>query len=86
MKSNKKIKCDKCGRIKRSRYIVQFKGKFLCSDCKPRINVSHRRTIEQALNKVYGVRGYMAKNGSVSAVINVPSVMAGRKVKLVLVK
>ena len=32
-----KVKCDKCNKIKRMKNMATFKGKVLCSDCKPHI-------------------------------------------------
>jgi len=67
----------------------KHKGKFLCYHCyhkrfknflggmKPYYN------LEEALSKVYIIRGYAGKQG-VKAVISIPSILAGHKVKLVL--
>ena len=44
-----------------------------------------RKTIEQALAKTYKVNGYLNKNGTIRAIqINVPQILIGHKVKLVL--
>ena len=30
-----KVQCEKCGKIKRVKFMAMFKGKILCSNCKP---------------------------------------------------
>lgn len=85
MVANKKIKCEKCGRIRRSRYITHFKGKLLCSDCKPKMQLGKRISLELALNKTYLIKEYIDKKGSIHAQISIPSVLAGKKVKLVVI-
>ena len=62
---------------------------YLCSICKPKtktpfLNKGKKFTLKKALNKTYQVRGYISKNGSIKASISVPSILAGRKVKVKL--
>ena len=32
-----KVRCDKCGKLKRIRFMAMFKNKVLCSICKPHL-------------------------------------------------
>lgn len=80
--------CEKCGKKKRVRHVVYFKGKYLCSDCKPKLNIgSHKGyiSLEQALSRVYEVKGYIDKRNHVQQKLNVPSILIGHRIKLVLV-
>ena len=85
-KSNAKIECEKCGRIVRSRYVVKFKGKLLCSNCVPRVHYRPRVSLEKALNKIYEVKGYLNNKNQKIAKIHIPPILSGKKVKLVLIE
>jgi ribosomal protein L36 len=92
-----KSKCEKCKIIRRVNRLSMFKGKLLCSSCKVKTRLSksmncvinrkfpvgRRKYLNEALNKIYKVRGY--DYGCPTAVLSLPSVLANRKVKLVLV-
>lgn len=83
-----KLKCDKCGRRKRIRNVVYYRGKYLCSNCKPGlIQFPYKKgfTLKRSLEKEYNVTGYLDKSNRLHAKIHVPSILIGRKVKLVLV-
>jgi len=32
-----RVKCEKCGVVKRIKFMARFKGKILCSSCRPHI-------------------------------------------------
>ncbi len=34
-KGNSKVECENCSKIKRIKFMVKYKGKILCSACKP---------------------------------------------------
>jgi len=36
-KGNPKAKCDGCGRLLRTRHLIQFKGKILCRNCRNKL-------------------------------------------------
>jgi len=80
--------CEKCGRKIRIRNVVCFKGKYLCSNCKPKnipLPFLKGFTLKRALEKEYNVTGYLTKKNSLEAKIHVPSILIGKKVKLILV-
>lgn len=94
---NSKIKCDGCGKIKRVRHIIQFKGKFLCNICinnlpQNRIQQSatqilsgcNKKTMEQALSKIYLFKGYYQKGIYEKCAMAFPTILIGHKIKLVL--
>jgi len=35
--NNPKARCDGCGRIMRTRHLIQFKGKILCRSCRNKL-------------------------------------------------
>lgn len=86
--------CDKCKT--EVKHIWTYKGESLCRKCyRKRVTViggpcpwARRKTLKEALDKVYDVKGYgyVRKDGSrcISAILNVPPVMIGRRIKLVL--
>jgi len=89
-----KHKCDLCSN--KSNNTVVYKGKELCKSCYRRTmikclslnSVHKRKTIEQALNKIYEIRGYGIKRngrGFIRAVCSFPAILIGHKVKLVLI-
>lgn len=97
-KANKKVKCDGCNKLTRTRNLIQFKGKLLCRNCRNkldtfRIQMSASnyiknpfcKTLEQALSKIYEVKRH--KDGSNKTYpLSVPICLIGKKVKLVLVE
>lgn len=74
--------CEKCG--KECNELRDFK----CYRCyiknRKIINPKIPYTLERAISKEYVVKGYLDKDSSILAVIDVPSILAGFKVKLVL--
>ena len=36
-KGNSKVRCDKCGKVKRIKFMTLFKDKIKCSNCRPNI-------------------------------------------------
>lgn len=82
-----KAKCEKCGRIVRVRHIIYYKGLYKCSNCINRMYPpSNKKTINEALEKVYEVKGYKKGNGQMDTKIHVPSILAGKKVRLILIQ
>ena len=93
-----KAECDECGKNPRVRNVIKFKGRFLCKNCRSKI-LSYRiqqsasekikptvaYTFEEAINKVYEIKGYLTKNARIRSVISCPQILIGHKVKLVLV-
>lgn len=85
--------CDGCG--KNTRRIRLSKGKFLCWGCYTKVSQMIYqgsrcyKSLQEVLDKVYEVRGYVKKTRkgvvNVVAVFSLPSVMVGRKFKIVLV-
>ena len=71
-------------------------GKPLCFKCwrkqngqhyiMPQKGVKKPFTMEQALERVYEVHGAVTKKGTIYAGLNLPSVLVGRKIKVVLVE
>lgn len=91
--------CDVCKKLKRARYIIKIKGKYLCTICKGKRLTSrlqhsassiksgaHRLSLEQALKKTYKIYGFLSPKGSMIAVRGFPSILIGHKVKLVLIE
>ena len=85
-------KCDDCLKITKRSW--RYKGSFYCYLCyrkrckmmdnplgsKPYFN------LEQALNRVYEVKGYMSNENKILARLHLPQILTGHKVRLVLVK
>lgn len=94
-----KMKCDECGNLRRSRNVVRHKSKFLCFTCRQKLpstrlqksisqslNPDARKTLKEALNRVYEVKPYVSKKGKlIAGGISPPQILIGRKVKFVLV-
>lgn len=86
-----KYPCPGCKKMFNSKSLVRFKGLFICGTCrrstpgsKAQEAVQSMRlvvSLEKALEKTYEVKTYSKTN-----LIHVPSIMQGRKVKLVLVE
>jgi hypothetical protein len=81
--------CGDCG--KKMRRFRTNKGKFVCYPCsikdKKIINPHKYFNMEKALSKEYIVHGYGKKKScSIVAVIHVPSVLIGHKVRLIVTK
>jgi len=80
--------CQNCDNKVRSFHI--FKGKFLCYKCyRKQVHIipnpsPHRKTMEEVLNKVYEIKGYINKNGSIKNQLNLPQVLIGHKIKISL--
>jgi len=99
-KANSKARCDGCNKLYRTKNIISFKGKFLCRKCRSKLDTfryqmsasnyickTNNKTIEQILNKVYEIKGYVTKKGYLkSRVISFPRCMINRKFKIILVK
>ena len=55
-KQYSKVKCDTCGKIKRIRNMGMFKGKILCSSCKPHIvSFGSGRKISRDYDREYDI-------------------------------
>jgi len=89
--------CDNCNKLRRVRNMICFKGKYLCGQCKSKTESALRQlsacqigkpyyTLEEALNKVYNVYTYFSEKKGRSCQIGLPSILSGKKVKLVLVE
>jgi hypothetical protein len=96
-----KIKCDECGKIKGSRFIIYFKGQYLCGKCRRKSN-SYREfasiinllnptrkpmILEKAIKKEYLVKTYYnKKTGRAHHLIYVPKCFSGKKVKIRIIE
>lgn len=91
--NNSKTICEGCKKEVRNKHVVYFKGKYICSNCKIKLPNSKSMssasqigkpmiTLDEALNKVYKVKRY----GNGSVIGSVPSILAEKKVKLILVE
>jgi len=87
--------CEECGHM--IRQIRYFKGKYYCYNCymKHAKKMSEYgeffeppaiKTLDEALNKIRIVRGYINNRGTLYANISLPSVLVGKKIKLILVE
>ena len=76
--------------------MAKYDGKYLCHNCMHKTSSSRimqsactmgkpKYTLEKALNRIYSVKTYAGKN-HISSMIGVSNVLAGRKVKLILVE
>lgn len=88
-KQNSKIVCEKCKKTKRSRHIIYFKGKYLCKNCISVIGnvgfLCNQISFEEALNKIYEVKGYKQKTrATIMATCTFPSILVGHKFKIML--
>ncbi len=86
-------KCKKCGIDIRRAW--RKKGFFYCYKCYKKqleempFNMLNRRpnfTLKQALEREYTIRACVNKQMAIHCTISVPSALAGKKVKLVLVE
>ena len=89
-KANAKIKCDECHRKKRSRSVIRFKGKYICSICMNKHRIGNidlrlkRVPLEKAINKIYEIKGYKNnRDKSIIATCSFPSVLIGQKIKVI---
>jgi hypothetical protein len=84
--------CQECGRKSKSFRVL--KGKVYCYNCwKKHLHIiggqgKRIMSLDKALSKTYFIRGYgyMSKKGypTVQALFNVPSILIGHKVKIIL--
>lgn len=86
-----KIFCQNCKHKIRKHGISWFKGKFLCPRCKARASilmpfVKDPISLGEALARTYKIRNYKNKKGYIQAWRTFPSILAGKKVRLILVK
>lgn len=92
VKSNKQIKCDKCGKFHSSRNTIFFKSKYLCVICRQKNSATDcpipiMYTLKEALEKVYKINISFGKGGKYAYCrCYFPKILAGKKVKLVLVE
>lgn len=81
--------CEDCGKdMKRFRI---HQGKFLCFGCyRKRMHIMVARdchlSLEKALERTYEIKGYLLGDNSIRAIMSLPSILIGHKVKLVLVE
>lgn len=89
-----KYPCSSCGESYRIRAMRLSKGDYICYNCVKKkgkiIEVKgflpfRGKTLEQALEKVYEIEGYVNMKGKVLVNISLPQIMIGHKIKLVLV-
>jgi len=81
-----KKSCESCG-LKYNK-LRKFKGENLCFKCyrKKAHIIGNNDSLDEALNKVRTVKGWKnGKNGR-KGVMGIPTILIGRKVKLVLVE
>lgn len=92
--------CQKCFLSRRVRHMTYYKGRYLCYTCRKKelghkimssvCSVGRSYIdLQTALNKTYEVKMYVSKNNKSgdkqrSCLIHLPSVLAGRKIKIVL--
>ena len=79
--------CSICG-LKWRRLIV-YHGKILCYKCYRKNSTwlpgrGKGKTLKQVLEKTHEVKGYLNKNNSIHCCVNLPSIMVGRKIKIIL--
>lgn len=84
-----KKKCTKCR--KTCRKIYRYKSNFLCHLCYarslvmiPRGGNNNLTSLENALKKVYNVRGIINSRNTVVATTTFPGILVGHKIKIVL--
>ena len=78
--------CDECGNVM-TRGFHHFRNEVLCSNCYKRKFTSIPLIIpkEEALNKVYKIKGYLCKDGNIHCQCNFPSILNGIKFKIQIV-
>ena len=80
--------CSKCKNQTRGTW--RYKTDFYCHRCYKKnfkiINMAIPFSFQKAMNKIYEIRGYLHKNGSINANCTFPQILIGHKVKLVLVE
>ena len=97
-----KGRCNNCGKVCMVKGLIYFKGKHLCASCRlarPEqrefdsiiglMNPTRKFSLQEALQKTYVVKGYLHSvkgKDQMQCVISVPSVLASKKVKLILIK
>ena len=90
---NKTCSNPDCGKKIRRAYLVN--GKPYCYTCYtknfsiiPSTEYKPRISLSKALDRVYVVKGYMKykDKDTIQAEINVPTILIGKKVKLVLIE
>ena len=88
-----KSQCQAWGCKIWSKNLRVYKGKMLCWNCyRKKVGLiwgtggigRNRRSLGQALDKIYYVRGHVDKRGYITASFSLPSIMAGHKIKVVL--
>ena len=92
MSSLIKKECDECGLMRRK--LTRFKGVDLCRFCLRKETLLMPRrgypviSVEKALSREYVIKPKMARGNLVSGHITIilPTIMVGKKVKLVEVK
>lgn len=80
-KINEKIKCDKCNKIMRGKFMAFYGEKKLCFRCKPN-KIGLSLTIEDAKKRFYKVHFYKSKKGRNRCVIYVPECLAKKYVRI----
>jgi len=92
--------CDICWKTTRTSGLRKFKGKYYCNSCYMKlssvrdmqsisdmIHKKNKKTLKEALSKVYRVRTYSKNKGQgFYCQLSLPSVMKDKKVRFVLVK
>jgi hypothetical protein len=87
-----RFKCDECK--KKCRKLRRYKNKMLCWKCWSikfnKIGCFNQKrkkiTLDEALNKTYYLKGRINKFNQITLTKNFPSILAGHKIRIVLIK
>lgn len=89
-KGYKKKKCNECGLEYRKMYLMKA-GLSLCWKCSRKhynkINSPYQKpriSMEEALNRIYLVKGYLINKREITAKFSIPNILIGHKIKIVL--
>ena len=88
---SQKSTCMECNKY--TRKFRSYKDMYLCYQCYiKKVNMIEdwgnqktRKTLKQALDKTYEIKGYLSISGRIHSAIQFPQILIGHKVKLVLV-
>ncbi len=89
-----KAKCDKCGKIKRIRNLIFFKGEYICHECKMKIKTASMMkqfpvmiSLNEVLRKIYKVHLNFHGDGKYAYCnCSFPKILAGKKFKITLIE
>lgn len=87
------MKCEECRKQVRHKKIKRFASLWLCWNCyRRKVHIIHvgqtqsKLTLKQALDKTYDLHAYLDKNRGLVVTRSFPSILAGHKVKLLIVE